>query len=93
MGFVSSNILKLLSLVVALGITTYAWTLVIGTTGLDGPSVMKEQLWNTLENTYAERIIESTDGYGRAYSVRANDVWANSGGTEIKDPTSAQPNL
>ena len=72
---VKSNLWRIAKIVIALGVSLIAWTLIVGLQGLDGPSIVKENLWYGMSKSYANIIVSDTDGMGYGYAIRLSDTW------------------
>ena len=91
-NFVANLIAYILKIVVALGVSLIIWTLVVGTDGLGGPSVLKKGVWNGVSTAYSTLIVEKTDNYGYGYDTRTAIVWSNGDGDAkiVQDTQSPQ---
>lgn len=64
-------------LLLALGVSLIIWTMIVGLEGLDGPSIVKEMLWDGISDGYKNTIVSDTDTLGYGYTQRLSETWAS----------------
>lgn len=89
-SFTAKLLSYVLRIVAVLGVTIVIWTIVVGTDGLDGQSVLKESIWEGVQATYSTLVVEKTDNYGYGYAQRTKLVWNNCSAVTIQDTQSPQ---
>lgn len=89
-NFVADLVAYALKIVVVLGISIIVWTLVVGTDGVNGRSVLKQNIWNGVSTAYSNLLIEKTDNYGYAYGNRTTVVWNMCDAVSVRDRHSPQ---
>lgn len=89
-GIVSDAVAYIFKIVIALGISMTVWLLVVGTDGLGGPSILKQNIWSGVSTAYNNLLIEKTDRYGYGYGERTEIVWDSCASVLIQDERSPQ---
>ena len=66
------------------------WLLVVGTDGLGGPSVLKQNMWSGVSKAYNNLLIEKTDRYGYGYGERTEVVCNSCAAVRVQETRSPQ---